>query len=162
MAIARVVTFEGIDSNRIAEMKREMEGNERPDDVPATEIVILHDPEADKSHRDRVLRQRGRLQEGRCRVERHAGRADAGHAHLGHEVRRRDPHDRLAQSYVSGSSTTGPAPRSPHCWRVTIQLSLGRSRYGAFSRTETPTFSFFTTNVPHGAHGFPFRTRNTS
>ena len=49
MAIARVVTFDGIDSNRIAEMKREMEGSERPDDVPATEIVILHDPEADKS-----------------------------------------------------------------------------------------------------------------
>ena len=49
MAIARVVTFDGIDSDRIAEMKREMEGSERPDDVPATEIVILHDPEADKS-----------------------------------------------------------------------------------------------------------------
>lgn len=49
MAIARVVTFDGIDSNRMAEMKREMEGSERPDDVPATEIVILHDPEADKS-----------------------------------------------------------------------------------------------------------------
>jgi hypothetical protein len=49
MAIARVVTFDGVDSNRIAEMKREMEGGERPDDVPATEIVVLHDPGADKS-----------------------------------------------------------------------------------------------------------------
>jgi len=30
-------------------MQREMEGGERPDDVPAKEIVVLHDPEADKS-----------------------------------------------------------------------------------------------------------------
>ena len=49
MAIARVVTFDGVDSNRMAEMQREMEGSERPDDVPATEIVVLHDPGADKS-----------------------------------------------------------------------------------------------------------------
>jgi hypothetical protein len=49
MAIARVVTFDGVDSNRMAEMQREMEGSERPDDVPATEIIVLHDPGADKS-----------------------------------------------------------------------------------------------------------------
>lgn len=49
MALARVVSFEGVNSDRIAEMQREMEGGERPDDVPATEIVVLHDPEADKS-----------------------------------------------------------------------------------------------------------------
>ncbi|MBA2359936.1 MAG: hypothetical protein H0V79_03185 [Actinobacteria bacterium] len=30
-------------------MQREMEGDERPDDVPAKEIVVLHDPEAEKS-----------------------------------------------------------------------------------------------------------------
>jgi len=33
----------------MAEMQREMEGGERPDDVPAKEIVVLHDPEAGKS-----------------------------------------------------------------------------------------------------------------
>jgi hypothetical protein len=33
----------------MAEMQREMEGNERPDDVPAKEIIVLHDPDADKS-----------------------------------------------------------------------------------------------------------------
>jgi hypothetical protein len=49
MAIARVVTFDGVDSNRMAEMQREMEGNERPDDVPAKEIVVLHDPDGEKS-----------------------------------------------------------------------------------------------------------------
>ena len=49
MAIARVVTFDGVNSDRMAEMQREMEGSERPDNVPATEIVVLHDPEAEKS-----------------------------------------------------------------------------------------------------------------
>jgi len=33
----------------MAEMQREIEGGERPDDVPAKEIVVLHDPEAEKS-----------------------------------------------------------------------------------------------------------------
>jgi hypothetical protein len=49
MALARVVSFAGVNSERMAEMNREMEGGERPDDVPATEIVVLHDPEAEKS-----------------------------------------------------------------------------------------------------------------
>ena len=49
MAIARVVTFDGVDSNRMAEMQRELEGSERPDDVPAKEIIVLHDPQASKS-----------------------------------------------------------------------------------------------------------------
>jgi hypothetical protein len=49
MALARVVSFDGVSSERIAEMQREMEGSEQPDDVPAKEIVVLHDPEADKS-----------------------------------------------------------------------------------------------------------------
>jgi hypothetical protein len=49
MALARVVSFDGVSSDRIAEMQREMEGNERPDNVPAKEILVLHDPEAEKS-----------------------------------------------------------------------------------------------------------------
>ncbi len=49
MPLARVVSFDGVSSERIAEMQREMESSERPDDVPAKEIVVLHDPEADKS-----------------------------------------------------------------------------------------------------------------
>jgi len=49
MPLARVVTFDGVDSERMAEMQREMEGSERPDNVPAKEIVVLHDPEAEKS-----------------------------------------------------------------------------------------------------------------
>ncbi len=49
MALARVVTFDGVDKDRIDQMKREMEGGERPDDVPASEIIILHDPDANSS-----------------------------------------------------------------------------------------------------------------
>jgi hypothetical protein len=49
MPLARVVTFDGVSSERMAEMQSEMEGNERPDNVPAKEIIVLHDPDADKS-----------------------------------------------------------------------------------------------------------------
>jgi len=49
MALARVVSFDGVSSERMAELQREIEGGERPDDVPATEIVVLHDPEAETS-----------------------------------------------------------------------------------------------------------------
>jgi hypothetical protein len=49
MALARVVAFDGVDSERIAQMRDEMEGGERPDDIPATEVIVLHDPETQKS-----------------------------------------------------------------------------------------------------------------
>jgi hypothetical protein len=49
MPLARVVSFDGVSSDRMAEMQREMEGGEQPENVPATEIVVLHDPEAEKS-----------------------------------------------------------------------------------------------------------------
>jgi hypothetical protein len=49
MPLARVVTFDGVSSDRMAEMQREMEGGERPDNVPAKEVIVLHDPEAEKS-----------------------------------------------------------------------------------------------------------------
>jgi hypothetical protein len=50
MSLARVVSFDGVTSDRMAEMQKEMEGNsERPENVPAKEIVVLHDPESDNS-----------------------------------------------------------------------------------------------------------------
>lgn len=49
MSLARVVAFDGVDSARMEEMQRDMQGNERPEGVPAKEIVVLHDPEAEKS-----------------------------------------------------------------------------------------------------------------
>ncbi len=49
MALARVVTFEGVDKARMDQMRQEMQGQERPEGVPAKEIVVLHDAEAEKS-----------------------------------------------------------------------------------------------------------------
>jgi hypothetical protein len=49
MALARVVSFEGVSKDRMDEMSREIEQGERPADIPASEIVVLHDPDTDKS-----------------------------------------------------------------------------------------------------------------
>jgi hypothetical protein len=49
MALARVVSFEDIDSQRIAELKSEIEDGEKPEGLPATEMMILHDPEAERA-----------------------------------------------------------------------------------------------------------------
>jgi hypothetical protein len=49
MALARVVTFDGVSADRMQEMRSEMEGGERPEGVPASEIVVLHDAEGEKA-----------------------------------------------------------------------------------------------------------------
>jgi hypothetical protein len=49
MALARVVTFDGITKDRMDEMKREMEGGNPPEGFPPAEIVVLHEPDAEKS-----------------------------------------------------------------------------------------------------------------
>jgi hypothetical protein len=49
MAFARVVTFEGVSAERMESMQAEMQDAERPEDVPAKEIVVLHDAEAETS-----------------------------------------------------------------------------------------------------------------
>jgi hypothetical protein len=49
MSLARVVTFEEVDRNRIDELKREMETNEPPADIPVTEMILLHDADANRS-----------------------------------------------------------------------------------------------------------------
>ena len=48
MALARVVSFEGVSKERMEELAREMREGDRPEDLPTTEVV-LHDPEAEKS-----------------------------------------------------------------------------------------------------------------
>lgn len=48
MALARVVSFDGVSQERVEEMKQQMNEG-RPDDIPATEIVMLYDAEAEKS-----------------------------------------------------------------------------------------------------------------
>jgi hypothetical protein len=49
MALARVVTFEGVSKGRMDEMDREMSEGQPPDGFPAAEMIALHDPEAERS-----------------------------------------------------------------------------------------------------------------
>ncbi len=49
MALARVVTFEGVSKDRMEEMDREMREGQPPEGFPASEMIALHDPEAEKS-----------------------------------------------------------------------------------------------------------------
>jgi hypothetical protein len=44
MAIARVVSFEGVSKERMDELGREMGEQEQPEGLNATEFVMLHDP----------------------------------------------------------------------------------------------------------------------
>jgi hypothetical protein len=49
MALARVVTFEGVDSARIAELASNIEQGEPPEGMPPSELMLLHDPESDQA-----------------------------------------------------------------------------------------------------------------
>ena len=49
MALARVVSFEGVGSDRMAELKSRIEGSEPPEGMPPSELLILHDPEGARS-----------------------------------------------------------------------------------------------------------------
>jgi hypothetical protein len=49
MALARVVTFEGVSKERMDEMKRDMAEGDRPEGLPASELIVLHDPASETS-----------------------------------------------------------------------------------------------------------------
>jgi hypothetical protein len=49
MALARVVSFDGVSRDRVREMQSEMQGSEPPEGVPAKEIIVLHDADAERS-----------------------------------------------------------------------------------------------------------------
>lgn len=49
MALARVVSFDGVTRDRIQEMQSEMRDSEPPEGLPAKEIIVLHDADAEKS-----------------------------------------------------------------------------------------------------------------
>lgn len=49
MALARVVSFEGVGRERMAELAREVQEGDRPDDLPASEVILLHDPEGERA-----------------------------------------------------------------------------------------------------------------
>lgn len=49
MALARVVTFDGVSKDRMDELNRQMESGEPPEGFPSSELIVLHDPGAEKS-----------------------------------------------------------------------------------------------------------------
>ena len=49
MALVRVVSFDGVTQDRLEEMRSEMRDSEPPEGLPAKEIIVLHDADAEKS-----------------------------------------------------------------------------------------------------------------
>ena len=49
MALARVVTFDGVSKDRMDEMGQEIEQGEPPEGMPPAEIIVLHDADAEKA-----------------------------------------------------------------------------------------------------------------
>jgi hypothetical protein len=49
MALARVVSFEGVGKDRMEEMNREMREGGPPEGFSPSEVVVLHDAEAEKA-----------------------------------------------------------------------------------------------------------------
>jgi hypothetical protein len=44
-----VVTFEGVDRERIEQLRQQIEGGDRPEGLDATELVVLHDASSNTS-----------------------------------------------------------------------------------------------------------------
>ena len=49
MGLARAVTFAGVDSQHMADLSKQIENDPRPEEIPATEILMLHDEAANTS-----------------------------------------------------------------------------------------------------------------
>jgi hypothetical protein len=49
MSYARVVSFEGVSKERIEQLKQEMSSDSPPEDIPASEMMLLHDPDGERS-----------------------------------------------------------------------------------------------------------------
>ena len=49
MALARVVSFDGVTKERIEELRQEITEGEQPEGLSPTEIVVLHESDAEKS-----------------------------------------------------------------------------------------------------------------
>ena len=49
MALARVVTFDGVSQERMDELNSRMESGQPPEGMPDAELLVLHDPAGEKS-----------------------------------------------------------------------------------------------------------------
>ena len=78
MALARVVTFDGVSKERMDEMNREMESGQPPEGMPRGGAHRPARPRRREVARRRHLRLGGGLQEGRRDLGQHAGRGPPG------------------------------------------------------------------------------------
>ena len=78
MAFARVVSFDGVSKQRIEQMREEMSGEAPPDEIPASEIIILHDPDAERSLAIVFFETEDDYRRADAALERDAGRRHAG------------------------------------------------------------------------------------
>jgi hypothetical protein len=49
VAVARVVSFEGVSAERITQLEREIRDGGRPEGLDPTQMLLLHDPEQERS-----------------------------------------------------------------------------------------------------------------
>ena len=49
MALARVVSFDGVTKERMDSMNQEMQDGDPPEGFPPAEVIVLHDADAEKS-----------------------------------------------------------------------------------------------------------------
>ena len=49
MALARVVAFEGVSPERIQQLTSQVESGEKPEGLPATEMILLHDADSEQA-----------------------------------------------------------------------------------------------------------------
>jgi hypothetical protein len=49
MALARVVSFDGVTQDRMAHLKSQIETGDPPEGMPPAELMILHDAEGERS-----------------------------------------------------------------------------------------------------------------
>ncbi len=47
--LARAVTIEGVSKERMEEMQQEMESGQPPEGLDAKELIVLHDPDSERS-----------------------------------------------------------------------------------------------------------------
>ncbi len=136
MALARVVSFEGVSSERIEELKRELESGDRPEGLDPTEMLVLHDPDEEKSLAILLLRLRRGLSSGRRAPQRDAGGRYAGSPYVGVAVRGRDSRDALKHE---AGRAAGPAIGRPFGFPIgegplTTRLSKSTNVGGAIER----------------------------
>jgi hypothetical protein len=47
--VARVVTFDGVSSDRMNQLRQEMQDGQPPEGLEPEEMLVLHDPDSEKS-----------------------------------------------------------------------------------------------------------------